>query len=500
MSISTISFDFKEKLPPITKAYFPNLECGVVMKIAKLAAFIIFAIPLLLADAVYAAWNAIKSQLCWLTTDSGIQSEEPLENEQLLPIESDGSSIADASQNGVPAEEPSTSSLNSGESRAVPFPPSNFHPGAAPEAPQGSIVQANSSSLGDSWGIAFDSHIGAEPEAAYASQSSSEITDYNSSQVSLSWEKVDEKDGPLLHEEIRLNEAWSLFGFGESAMGTCKNLLGWITGTQKENPVLNEIIIEISDIMRKIHTLNPIERGSYTIEDKNGKLWNLLNEAVKIPNQSIVYNRSPDILGSSHHIDSSIQFGMDFPENNSTSDVEKFTPKHLLFGKINPKDTGDNKLFIKFEEAGIGNLLDILKHGIDFIFSGHVNETACREKDIPEDVKKSYEDSIAKYNKEKKPDEPILEPLNFDNPSTFLRGFYFLLWAMGYMDKYSPQVKRICAMYHHLKSNKIEGSFVAACETKGYHKDTLHFRTGNEVVIPHELLEKAMSPSPGESI
>jgi hypothetical protein len=206
--------------------------------------------------------------------------------------------------------------------------------------------------------------------------------------------------------------------------------------------------------------------------------------------------RTPDYLGSSHHLDSPKQYGLDFRGNDPRATSMSVLPsgyRHLLFGQINSES---NLVFIKFEEVGAGNGYDQIEHTGHFLKRGHVEGAARREKDIPRAVIDSYRQSIVEHNNST-PTNPV-EPLTFENPSTIVRGFYCFLWSAGVANKYTPQVPRICEMLRHLQTNGINPApFIKACTDARYDEATLNIRTGNEVILNYdEVVAMPLSGAP----
>lgn len=221
-----------------------------------------------------------------------------------------------------------------------------------------------------------------------------------------------------------------------------------------------------------------IGRGAYTVNDPDNKLRDLLYAhkekvmAEKGKSNSMVYDRSPDALGSSHHLDCSKQFGMDFRGGESSANSKSILPngyKHLLYGELDA--LGDNKLYLKFEQIGSGNWRDSLEHGMHFLHSGKTSGTDRREKDIDQSIMNAYVVACAKSG---------VKPLKFDKPKTHARALNMLPVIGG--KKYA--VKRISTMLKHLEeSNVSTEGFIANCVAKGYAEETLGYRTGNEVIV-----------------
>ncbi len=177
----------------------------------------------------------------------------------------------------------------------------------------------------------------------------------------------------------------------------------------------------------------PVIRGSYTIEDQNQKLYELLLNYVKFANKSEVtagiaphgmclaqkasrvadaatlgffktepntvwgnfsavlaktsqfaYCRTPDTMmpGSSHHKKvCQEQYGIDLRFRGKESALELFPNggTHLLFGNLGIG--GEPFTFAKIEEEGLGNTLEAGAHALSFAKAGVVAEGSRREKD-----------------------------------------------------------------------------------------------------------------------
>lgn len=156
-----------------------------------------------------------------------------------------------------------------------------------------------------------------------------------------------------------------------------------------------------------------MQRGSFKIIDPEGKLYNFLLDYAKFATgsdspgflsaNSFAYSRNPGYGLSSHYKDSPNQFGIDvrfLGDANTTAILPSDNP-HLLFGQIKIDD--QNYTFIKFEPAGLGDFIEYIHHGTDFISAACYQQhdlinTSFREKDIPKKLQDAFDAFMNIYN------------------------------------------------------------------------------------------------------
>lgn len=144
-----------------------------------------------------------------------------------------------------------------------------------------------------------------------------------------------------------------------------------------------------------------VKRGSYTITD-NDTVYKFFLKYVKLTTNSedpgyfinyssFAYGRNPNYKLSSHYKNDPNQYGIDmrFEPNAESFGLLPHGHKHILFGLIRSNESSTSTFF-KFEEHGMGTIVDLLNHGIDFANSSKVYGVTYREKDIPTEFKEAY--------------------------------------------------------------------------------------------------------------
>lgn len=145
-----------------------------------------------------------------------------------------------------------------------------------------------------------------------------------------------------------------------------------------------------------------IERGSFKLLDPDGKLFDFLHHYVQFStgqempgtlfSNDFAYARDPKFACSSHYKCDRDQFGIDvrFQGGDYALPLLPHQHTHILFGRV--KIGGEYYTFVKFEEAGLGNVTEFLEHSLHFANSGTVDVTKTfREKDIPESLTGQYQ-------------------------------------------------------------------------------------------------------------
>ncbi len=151
------------------------------------------------------------------------------------------------------------------------------------------------------------------------------------------------------------------------------------------------------------------ERGSFTIVDKDHRLYNFLLDYVKLTTGfedpqavpyaltscNFTYRRDPSLYGSSHHKQHcpQSQFGIDV-RFGPTEGVLKLCPyntTHLLFALLDIEGQQEPLLFLKWEDLGMGSIGATAVHSLGFHGSqATVSDTARREKDILSTIQQSF--------------------------------------------------------------------------------------------------------------
>lgn len=156
--------------------------------------------------------------------------------------------------------------------------------------------------------------------------------------------------------------------------------------------------------------------GSYTIIDPEHRLARFLTEYVSLVTghkdpkhlaysttwSDSAYRRDPRYYGSSHHKNHCLnsQFGIDARLNSGDFALKIFPGdrSHVLFAEITLDDNQKEDLtFIKIEDVGIGNSIDMINHGWSFLKThGDLNDQNKRkEKMILPVIKEAYKNLLA---------------------------------------------------------------------------------------------------------
>lgn len=160
------------------------------------------------------------------------------------------------------------------------------------------------------------------------------------------------------------------------------------------------------------------ERGSWRI--KNDMLFKFLHgyydvaNPTKLPSivpskglfiakNNMIYPRNPEDKLSSHYKMEHNQHGIDvrFSPDDNCSFILPHGWSHILFGLLNIDRIAPNT-FLKLEKFGMGDLQQVLRHGLEFMDSEPITSAARREKDLPQGYAEAYKTFCKAANLEAK--------------------------------------------------------------------------------------------------
>lgn len=152
-------------------------------------------------------------------------------------------------------------------------------------------------------------------------------------------------------------------------------------------------------------------RGSFTLVDPRHRLYSFFIDYVKLttgyenPQElpfvqtacNFAYRRDPNKKGSSHYkrCCPESQFGIDvrFEPWEGVYKLLPFDYTHLLFAKLNPGPQQQQRMFLKFEDIGLGSVGAMAAHAGSFLASqAPVGNQTRREKDIHPDILTAFEE------------------------------------------------------------------------------------------------------------
>ena len=192
--------------------------------------------------------------------------------------------------------------------------------------------------------------------------------------------------------------------------------------TSRDNAI--EAFKSISHALNYMHEF---VRGSYSIVDEEGTIYNMLfaltkkiNEKIKddncITNNEVFLNFISNGDGncaykrvSSHYKDSqnkTTQFGVDISEGLPHQ------KKTILFGRVD--EVGGKKTFFKLEEHGTYGFKANILHGLDFMKAVDPNDKDCSEKRINKELREVIKRIIKEFAQK---DENIDNALNDEENS-----------------------------------------------------------------------------------
>jgi len=128
-------------------------------------------------------------------------------------------------------------------------------------------------------------------------------------------------------------------------------------------------------------------KGSFSIEDKEKKLYDTMYSLAKKASSKHFYDRKPP--WSSHYTDSPDQHGLDIVlEENAKNNYLDILPDgrhHILFGSVN-KGNKQKGTYVKCEHYGLASTFDYINHAKQYVkyrLSGRNKQGARRETDLP---------------------------------------------------------------------------------------------------------------------
>lgn len=253
---------------------------------------------------------------------------------------------------------------------------------------------------------------------------------------------------------------------------------------QRRNYLIGVVCVMWSLYNQAALEQNDFSRGSYKIIDKDNRLFAFLKGYVQFAtgyetpwyswSNNFAYSRAPAYGLSSHYKDSSFQaeqYGIDMRLKGDQS-ILKLLPNefaHLLFGDVTIGDK--HYTFIKFEPVGMGSLSEWLEHALHFTQSGHVEDQARREKDVPENVQRVYDMFFETYCK------------HYDQSSA----------PRAWVNTISSMYQQLLEATNENESNQALFSHFLSefIEATGQSIECIEALTGNEVVLKPAEAEKA---------
>ena len=250
-------------------------------------------------------------------------------------------------------------------------------------------------------------------------------------------------------------------------------------------------------------------RGSFSYEDQDDNLYNFflqyvlsINGVKKIEDlDTAIINTMKAVFNarfayrriSSHYVkDSEDQFGIDARKQDGklVDTLFPFKMTHLLFGKIKLKN-GNHKLFIKCEEAGMGDPFSIADHTINYAKSSkQTGETHRREKDSPtfiiKLIRKFIEINEGSYIEcqTNDPDSLNKSSMVLINPNTQESPKFCLDYA-----KFCLESNNFREAIDAIEKNKeLEKSFVKFMKTNNISEKTIEITSGNEFAVTKSMI------------
>ena len=250
------------------------------------------------------------------------------------------------------------------------------------------------------------------------------------------------------------------------------------------------------DNKAKIDQKKNMQRGSFKIIDPEGKLYTFLLEYTKFATgnnspgffsaNSFAYSRNPEYGLSSHYKDAPNQFGIDmrfFGDAYTTAILPANNP-HLLFGQIKIDD--QNYTFIKFEPAGLGDLIEYIHHGTDFIHSLHSKPDLAksfREKDVSKELQHAFDKFINMYNNYMQ--QPF-KKLKENNVYTILESVIAMYETLQQSKKlFSDNTIKNIEKHKTIFFNTLINNAI----------DNPDIRHGNEIILDYSQNTKAKTPA-----
>lgn len=194
-----------------------------------------------------------------------------------------------------------------------------------------------------------------------------------------------------------------------SASSYLKSWNRYLRGDQDHAEMRRNYMLAINCVMWAMYNQAALRneafaRGSFKINDPNGRLFELLKGYVQFAtgqdnpwyttSNDFAYPRNPAYGQSSHYTASHFkaeQYGIDMRLMGGypTLEILPHNHSHLLFGQV---EIGKEQYTIlKFEPIGLGSALEFAEHAMHFGKSGHLAGNERREKDIPATLKAIYQ-------------------------------------------------------------------------------------------------------------